>query len=135
MTAPGLANVAVALAREHLAAGRPLRTRTAGHSMWPLYRDGEAVEVLPLGDAPLAVGDVVLSARSGRLVLHRIVALAEERVWTKGDAIGRRDEAISRCDILGRLRRRPWDRCLAGVSQLGVPALARALALARRLGG
>ena len=129
---PGLAAVAVALARAQLDAGRTLRTRAAGHSMWPLLRDGDAVTVLPLGARPLAVGDVALVALSGRLVLHRIIGVAFDHVTTKGDAISAPDPAILRCDVLGRLAGRPWDAWVARTSRLGGRPLARLVATARR---
>ena len=128
----GLAEVAADLARAHLGAGRALRVPASGQSMWPLIRHGATVEVLPLGGAALAVGDVVLWARGGGLVLHRVVALTPDAVTTKGDAMAHVDPPVSRADVLGRLARRPWDRCVARLSRLGGAPLARAWAVARR---
>ena len=94
----------IALAREHLAAGRALTLRAEGHSMWPLIQDGELVVVRPLERA-LAVGDVVLVVHAARLVLHRVVRLAPEGVVTKGDSVARVDGLIALGDVLGALPR------------------------------
>ncbi|PKN57730.1 MAG: hypothetical protein CVU56_09385 [Deltaproteobacteria bacterium HGW-Deltaproteobacteria-14] len=132
---PGLATVAVELARAQLAAGRPLRTRAAGQSMWPWVRDGAAVTVIPLAGSPLAVGDVVLVALASRLVLHRVIRVAGDIITTKGDAVAWPDPPVTRCDVLGRLRGHRWDRWVARASRAGGAPLARIVGLSRRLAG
>ena len=49
----------------------------------------------------LAVGDVVVYASGGSLVVHRIVALEGDTVVTQGDANNTADEPISRAAIKG----------------------------------
>lgn len=116
-----------ALGREHLAAGRRLIARVRGHSMWPLIRDGQTVEIEPPpGD--LRVGDVVLVARRG-LVLHRLVAMTPTGLVTKGDAVGWDDGETSREDLVGWLPAgRPGGLCAV----LGLPRL---IAMVSRRGG
>lgn len=119
----------VELAREHLAAGRPLVLRAQGHSMWPAVRDGEEVTVLPLTAAPLAPGAIALVALGSRLVLHRIIATSASGLVTKGDAVPHADPPVAARDLLGHLPRRcpPFDRLVAALSQRAGPALAFAL--------
>jgi len=121
-----LGGVAAELARAQLAAGRPLRTRAAGHSMWPAVPDGAVVEVLPL-PARLRVGDVVLVELRGALVLHRVIALDAHAVFTKGDAVPWADGPTSRPEVLGVLPRRPWDAALGCLSRRAGGALGRSL--------
>ncbi|MFO0749856.1 MAG: S24/S26 family peptidase [Myxococcota bacterium] len=121
----------VDLAREHLAAGRPLVTRASGHSMWPLIRDGATVTILPLAADP-RVGDVVLvDAGQAGLVLHRVVAIGPAGFVVKGDARPTADGAVPREGILGR-----WDgpgsALVAALSRGGGRLGARLLQLARR---
>lgn len=95
-----------ALAREHLAAGRPLTLAAQGHSMWPLIQHGDLVEVHPLPRSNwLVVGDIVLVALADRLVLHRVIAIAGDDVTTKGDAVARPDARMRRAEVFGALPR------------------------------
>jgi len=90
------------LARAHLAAGRPLRTRVVGDSMWPWIADGDLVMIEPLGHSP-AIGDVVLVEARTTLVLHRVVARAGDAFVTKGDAEPAVDGRVTRERILGHV--------------------------------
>ncbi|MCB9731471.1 MAG: S24/S26 family peptidase [Deltaproteobacteria bacterium] len=122
----------VAVARAQLGAGRPLRTRAAGQSMWPLLREGAEVVVVPLTAAP-AVGDVVLLVLGGRLVLHRVVrVLADGAVVTKGDAELGADPPVAAADLLGRVARAPWDGLVGRASAAPLGGIALWLGLARR---
>ncbi len=129
----GLAGVAVELARAQLGAGRVLRTTARGHSMWPTVRDGQSVEVLPVGARAPRVGEVALVAAAGRLILHRVVDVAADGVLiTKGDAVGRDDGRVATGAVLGVLAPRPWDRLVAAASRRGGAPLARVLSGLRR---
>ncbi|MGM0574449.1 MAG: hypothetical protein ACQEXJ_01770 [Myxococcota bacterium] len=122
---PDLGQVRVEMAREHLAAGRVLRSRTAGWSMWPLVRPGTVVAIQPCEPASVRRGDVVLAEAERSLVLHRVVAATADEVLLEGDARRTPDGWVPRSHILGRLRRRPWDRLVARAS----PWLGRPLSL------
>lgn len=101
--------------REILAAfledGVDIRVRLSGFSMKPLLRSGSVLRfsarVTP------RVGDIVLlSFTNGaadrddarleqvKLVAHRVLALDDEYVWTKGDASGTQDPPVPRCRVL-----------------------------------
>jgi len=89
------------MAREHLASGRALVIDVQGHSMWPFLRDRQRVRILPA--TTLALGDVVLFEAPRRLVLHRVIGLAGDRLTTKGDARPAPDGVIDRSQVIGRL--------------------------------
>jgi len=96
----------VELAREHLAAGRPLTLDAQGHSMWPLIQHGDRVVVQPLASFnPVTRGDIVLIVLAGRLVLHRVIAVSSFGITTKGDAVARPDPRVDRASVLGVLPR------------------------------
>jgi len=94
----------VDLARDHLAAGRPLTLDAQGHSMWPLIQHGDRVVVQPLPTPP-TIGDIVLIVLSQRLVLHRVIAVSSRAITTKGDAVARPDQPLAHDAILGVLPR------------------------------
>ncbi len=98
--------------REILAAfledGVDIRVRLSGSSMKPLLRSGSVLRfsarVTP------KVGDIVLFSFSGgapggdveqvKLVAHRVLALDDEQVWTKGDSSGTEDPPVPRSRVL-----------------------------------
>jgi hypothetical protein len=92
-----------------LAQGLPAVIEVSGGSMEPTIRKGAKVDVVALGDAaPLAVGDVVLLATtSGVLLLHRVMAVFDERgalfVVHQGDASASSFATAARRDVLARM--------------------------------
>lgn len=85
-----------------LQAGETVVLHPRGHSMMPLIRSGQAVTVGPVGNTPLAVGDVVLCRVHGRDYLHRICAIGS-RGYLIGNAAGHPNGWVSRRAIFGRL--------------------------------
>jgi hypothetical protein len=80
-------------------------------SMEPAIRVGDQVEVRRLGPGSPSVGDIVLfrDARLG-MVVHRVLWRwgplgRPARVYTKGDAVPRRDPPLRGEDIMGRVER------------------------------
>lgn len=96
--------------------------------MWPLIKAGDLVVVHPITGA-LVIGDVVLVVHSGRLVLHRVIALTPEGCVTKGDATASRDAPVTHDDILGALPRASptFNRGVAALSRHAPRPLAAAL--------
>ena len=98
--------------REILAAfledGIDIRVRLSGFSMKPLLRSGSVLRfsarVTP------RVGDIVLLSfpigapdgdiKQVKLVAHRVLALDDEHVWTKGDSNGTEDPPVPRFRVL-----------------------------------
>jgi hypothetical protein len=52
----------------------PVRFRVQGPSMNPVLRDGDVIEVHPVGPGDLRRGGVYLFQRPDRLTLHRLIA-------------------------------------------------------------
>jgi hypothetical protein len=103
-----------------------------GFSMWPVLRPGDRLRVARL-DGPPAAGEVAVFARAGRLVAHRVVAVAGETVTTRGDALRRPDAPIAREALVGRVTHR---RRAGRTTPLGAGSVAdRAVALAGRIYG
>jgi hypothetical protein len=90
--------VAIELAVELLAAGRTVRVVNLSDSLWPLVRRGDALELDP--GARLDVGALAAVLRSGRLVVHRVVALDGDVVRLKGDANGHEDPPVRRGEVV-----------------------------------
>jgi len=85
--------------------GVDLRIRLSGSSMKPLLGSGSVLRfsarVTP------RVGDIVLMSfpsghdgSSRKLIAHRVIALDDERVWTKGDSSRAQDPPVPRARVL-----------------------------------
>jgi signal peptidase I len=99
------------LAAEILASGSTLRFRARGGSMRPFIQDGDLLEIQPLLDRPVRVGDILLF-RYGQhpLLVHRVVQIAPPSsrdpspgFITQGDAVLRPDGCIPTQAVLGRV--------------------------------
>lgn len=96
-----LSSPAAELVASLLREGFEVRLRLSGWSMKPLLSSGSVVRFAPPGG--FRRGDVVLARhRNGALVAHRVVALDETTVWTKGDACRSLDAAVPRERVVGR---------------------------------
>jgi hypothetical protein len=95
-----------------LAQGLPAVIEVSGRSMEPTIAKGAKVDVAALAEAePLAVGDVVLVATAGEvLLLHRVMAAFDEAgarfVVHQGDASASTFAVAARRDVLARLAAR-----------------------------
>jgi signal peptidase I len=97
-----------ALAAQILEDGSGLRFSARGMSMSPFIRDGDVVEVQPIGAAAIRCGDVVLYRNGGdHVIVHRVVQLDREdghtMLVTRGDALACADGPICREQVLGRV--------------------------------
>ena len=125
--------VSAELATEQLSRGYPFRFVAGGGSMWPLIPDGQSVVVHPCDHDEVVVGDVVLLSWEDKLVLHRVVVAAAERLLVRGDSRHRADGWFCRTRVLGRLHRRPWDRAAGRLMPVVGWPLFRIRGLMRRL--
>ncbi len=88
--------------------GVDIRVRLSGFSMKPLVRSGSVLR-FSARRTP-RVGDIVLLSfpngapstpiRQVKLVAHRVLALDDQHVWTKGDSSGTPDPAVPRSRVL-----------------------------------
>ncbi len=102
--------------------------RGGGSSMSPTIRHHDRVLLIPA--TSVAPGAIVLVESRGRAVLHRVVRVERETVWTRGDASLVTDEPVATSAIRARaVARERHGRltALAWVPALGPAALARGL--------
>ena len=95
------------LATQLLGAGHAMRFRARGSSMYPLVRDGDILDVWPVGSAGADVGDVVLYRSSGNgIVVHRVVGIDGQgekvTLLVKGDSVKTADAQVQESQVLGR---------------------------------
>lgn len=93
------------LAAEILRRGRDVRIRVTGTSMAPALWPSDVIAVRPAADWPPSIGDLAVYVRNGRLVVHRVVEMAENggapRWIIRGDALADRDAAVTSAEMLG----------------------------------
>ena len=84
-----------------IAAGRSVRFKVKGHSMYPLLRNGkDEVTLSPLEKVP-SVYDIVLFRYRGKHILHRIISIEGDTYTIQGDGIYISCEKCTREDIIG----------------------------------
>lgn len=88
-----------------LVEGRDVELLTKGCSMLPfIIGDRDSVILRKIQYDHLRPGDIVLARRCpGNYVLHRIVALDEDKVTLRGDGNVYGTEIVTREDVLGRV--------------------------------
>lgn len=93
------------LVRGHLSKGNTFRLRVLGGSMFPLIRSGDIVRVNAAAD--YSAGDVLLCAREGGWVAHRVVGIGTQegrtRLVMRGDALPAPDPSVPVESVLGRV--------------------------------
>jgi signal peptidase len=91
------------LVEEAIRGGATVRITATGNSMLPFIGHGDAVELQPLGRAPLRRGDVVLArVAQGAYVLHRVVKARGTVVTLKGDALSNCDPPLPADGVVAR---------------------------------
>ncbi|MGE4159779.1 MAG: S24/S26 family peptidase [Planctomycetota bacterium] len=80
------------------------RIRVKGLSMWPLYLDGEIVDMVPADASDVRVGDVVVMKLDTHLRVHRLVNWRPDGLRTAGDALRLPDPWQDPAACVGRLR-------------------------------
>ena len=99
-----------------IAAGRSVRFRLKGNSMFPLLRNGKDVVILEKCPAEsLKPMDVVLFRYRGKHVLHRIIRREGERLLIQGDGSMKAKEECTVDDVVGKVVQicRPSGKILA----------------------
>ena len=91
------------VAREILARGHSFRFHAMGTSMSPFIRDGDVITLVPFEAARSSPGVVVafINPATGRLVVHRIIAIVGDRCRIRGDNCEEEDGEIRHDSIIG----------------------------------
>ena len=69
--------------------------------MWPRLKSGDIVRVIPVPSGGPRVGNIVLVARDGGYVLHRVIRLTGNTVLTRGDNQPCPDPPVRPVAVLG----------------------------------
>lgn len=84
-----------------------LRLRVTGFSMLPSVWPGDVLLIRGQQIDQVYPGDIVLFARHGRLIAHRVVLKTDDleapRLVTQGDALPSQDSPISSAQLLGKV--------------------------------
>ena len=127
-------------------AGR-VRLRVAGTSMVPAMRPGDLVTVERAGMKELVLGEIVVFARSGRLVVHRVTGIvasagfakpgseSEPLLQTRGDCTRWKDPIVRSSELLGRVTQiERGGRCTQPPTTIGITqrAVSRLLRISDR---
>jgi len=95
---------------EVLGQGKTARFVATGNSMAPFIRNGELVDLVPSAGKP-KFGQVVLTRSiHGRLLLHRVVKLQGDDIFTQGDNCASVDLPVPRAAIIGTVVNLPEGR-------------------------
>lgn len=86
-----------------LARGHAVRFRAAGDSMHPIIRCDDYLLVEPADAMRIRRGDVVLTLADRGLTAHRVVALANGTLITRGDNLHDNDQPVELSRVLGRV--------------------------------
>lgn len=81
--------------------GHAVQFRAHGDSMHPVIRPDDALHVEPVRS--VRVGEVVLTLADRGLTAHRVIAVQEQMIVTRGDNTPAADPPISITRILGRV--------------------------------
>lgn len=82
--------------------------RYQGLSMWPLFQDGDLLELTPVAFSQIRIGDCVAYNTSiGKQAVHRVVGIKEDGLLTRGDALPVPDDRpVAGDQIIGRVKYR-----------------------------
>lgn len=84
-----------------------VRLRVSGTSMAPAIRPGDLLSVRGAKLEEISPGEIVVFAREGRLIAHRLVAKTESTgesyLVTRGDRTRRNDSPVSSGELVGRV--------------------------------
>lgn len=99
-----LASDFLLIIKETLQKTGSVRFRVVSNSMLPLIKNGDWIEVVMIHEiSSLKIGDIILFRRPSDFLLHRVVKMSEDLIWTKGDRNRTIDDPINRSDVLAKL--------------------------------
>ena len=83
--------------------GRDIRLRVTGSSMLPSIWPHDMLRIRDAGNSQPSIGEIILYARDGRLIAHRVVRRPDPgiaRSETRGDALPACDAPVVQAEIL-----------------------------------
>jgi signal peptidase I len=80
-----------------------VQLKVAGASMVPALWPGDLVTVRSCETSELQPGTIVVFRQNERLVVHRLMHWASDRVVTRGDARPRHDQPVKASEVIGRV--------------------------------
>src|SRR4051812_40927341 len=89
------------LAAEELSLCGEVRLRVAGSSMLPSVWPGDVLTICRAEARQIMDGDIVLVARSGGLLAHRLIGKSGRFLVTRGDSLLLNDPLVSENELLG----------------------------------
>lgn len=98
--------------QQRLLEGKTVQIIPQGISMLPFIQGGQdKVLVSKVGE--VSVGDIVLAPYGGSLILHRIYAVAGDKIILMGDGNLKGNEVVDKLEIWGKVTRilKPNGRC------------------------
>jgi signal peptidase I len=123
--------------RDLLLASGKVRLRIASRSMLPTLRPGDEIAVEPVPIEALQPGDLILFQGGRELVCHRLVAVFEGALLTRGDAGSSAGERIAPHHVLGKVvkirKRTLWLGFKVALQSALLPPLLRWLRRLQRL--
>jgi signal peptidase I len=95
------------LASEVAAVFGSVRLRVSGTSMTPTLCPGELVSVERTRMTEIGPGEIIVFARNGRLIIHRVLAGIQSQgecyLVTRGDRARKSDAPVSSSELVGRV--------------------------------
>ncbi|TSC64100.1 MAG: signal peptidase, endoplasmic reticulum-type [Parcubacteria group bacterium Gr01-1014_106] len=79
----------------------PIAAITSG-SMWPVLKSGDLILIRGVVPGAVAKGDVIVWQQDRGFTIHRVVAVGEKTVTTKGDANFTEDSPVPHAAIIGK---------------------------------
>ncbi len=124
--------VRVGLVAEVLRSAGVVRLRVRGKSMMPWIRPSDVLLVRRVEMRQVSPGDVVVLARAGQLVVHRVIrrcgTIGQPLLVTKGDAVRDADTPVFSSELLGRVTSMHRDGRRINLDTVRQAALGRLLA-------
>lgn len=105
LTDSGSHAVKYELAVEVLGRSGKLRLQLTGWSMLPTIFPGDTVIIERADCTGVSEGEIVLCARAGRFVIHRVTRKSADdaTILTRGDAMAQPDPPVANRDLLGKV--------------------------------
>ena len=77
--------------------------KTFGNSMYPILQNGDVITIKKINPSKIKVNDIICFQRKNKLITHRVIYKANEKLITKGDSNPTSDGQIRTDSIVGRV--------------------------------